>query len=51
MNFYEDIASDLKARFEMSGYSHSQVRPLPMIFNKKVNFIKDELGGRVMTSL
>ena len=36
-DFYEDIASNLKARFDMSGYSHSC--PLPMGVNKKVRWL------------
>ena len=45
---YKDISSDVKARFDMSGYS--QNHPLPIGVNKKViEFMKDELGGRVMT--
>ena len=29
-NFYEDIASHVKARFNTSGYNHSRVRPFPV---------------------
>ena len=47
-NFYEDIASDVKARFDMSDCSHSY--SLPMGVNKKViGLMKNELGGRIMT--
>ena len=35
-DFYEDIASDIKARFGISSYSCSRVRPLSMGVNKKV---------------
>ena len=46
-NFYEDIAGNVEARFNTSGYSHSH--PLPMGKNKKViGLMKDELGGRIM---
>ena len=46
--FYEDITSNVKARFDMSGYSHSH--PLSMGVNKKfIGLIKHELGGRIMT--
>ena len=49
-NFYEDITSDIKTRFEKSCYRHSQVCPLLMEVNKKViGLMKDELGGRIMT--
>ena len=49
-DFYEDIAGDVKARFDMSSYSCSRVRPLPMGVNKKViGLIKDKLGRRIMT--
>ena len=51
-DFYEDNSDDVEARFDTSGYSHSQVRPLPIGVNKKViGFMKDELNGRVMTEL
>ena len=47
-NFYEDIANDVEARFDTSGYC--QNRPLPMEVNKKaIDLMKDELGGRIMT--
>ena len=49
-NFYEDITDDVKARFDMSSYSHSQVRPLPIGIKKNATcFMKVELGGRIMT--
>ena len=42
-NFYEDIADDIEARFDTSGYSCS--RPLAIGVNKKViGLMKDELG-------
>ena len=47
-DFYEDIANDIKDRFDMSG--HNPDRPLPMGLNKKViGLMKDELGGGIMT--
>ena len=47
-DFYEDIASDVKARFDTSCYNRSH--PLPMGVNKKViGLMKDELGGKIMT--
>ena len=47
-DFYKDIISNVEARFDMSGYSHSC--PLPMGVNKKlVGLMKDELGRRIMT--
>ena len=47
-DFYKDIANDVVARFNMSGYDSS--RPLPGGLNKKVIWlIKDELGGGIMT--
>ena len=47
-NFCKDISSNVEARFDTSGYSHSC--PLPMGVNKKViGLMKDELGGRTMT--
>ena len=46
-DFHEDIAGDVEARFNMSGYS--QNCPFPIGVNKKVTvLIKDELDGRVM---
>ena len=49
-NFHEDIANDLEARFDTSGYSKTDCRPLPITLNKKViGLMKDELGGKIMT--
>ena len=46
-DFYKDIAKDVEARFDTSGYEPS--RPLPIGKNKKViGLIKDELGGKIM---
>ena len=51
-DFYEDIANDIEARFDTSGYSKRDFRPLPISLNKKViGVIKDELGGKIMTEL
>ena len=49
-DFYEDIANDVEARFDTSGYSKTDFRPLAIGLNKKViGLIKDELGGKIMT--
>ena len=49
-DFYEDIANNVEARFDTSGYSKTDFRPLPIGVNKKViGLIKDELGGKIMT--
>ena len=49
-DFYEDIANDVEARFDTSGYSNTDFRPLPIGLNKKViGLRKDELGGKIMT--
>ena len=49
-DFYKDIAEDVPARFETSGYNPD--RPLPVGLNKKViGLMKDELGGEIMTEL
>ena len=49
-DFYEDIANDLEARFDTSGYSKTDFGPLPIGLNKKViGLMKDELGGKIMT--
>ena len=47
-DFYEDIASDVKNRFDTSNYEVN--RPLPTGKNKKViGLMKDELGGKIIT--
>ena len=47
-DFYEDIADDVPARFDTSGYCPN--RPIPVGLNKKViGLMKDELGGKIMT--
>ena len=49
-DFYEDIANDVGARFDTSGYSKTDFRLLPIGLNKKViGLMKDELGGKIMT--
>ena len=49
-DFYGDIANDVEARFNTSGYSKTDFRPLPIGLNKKViGLMKDELGGKIMT--
>ena len=49
-DFYEDIAKDVKTRFDTSGYNKEDARPLPIGLNMKViGFMKDELGGKIMT--
>ena len=49
-DFYEDIANDVDVRFDTSGYSKTDFRPLPIGLKKKViGLMKDELGGKIMT--
>ena len=49
-DFYKDIAGDVEARFDTSGYVPN--RPLPVGKNKKViGLMKDELGGEIMKAL
>ena len=49
-DFYEDIANDVEARFDTSGYSKTDFRLLPIGLNEKViGLMKDELGGKIMT--
>ena len=49
-DFFEDIADDVEARFDTSGYSKTDFRPLPIGLNKKViGLMKNELGGKIMT--
>ena len=46
-DFYKDIADDVAARFDTSGYNPD--RPLHLGLNKKViGLMKDELGGDIM---
>ena len=46
-DFYKDIADEVEARFDTSGYVPD--RPLPVEKNKKViGLMKDELGGEIM---
>ena len=47
-DFYEDIANDVKNRFDTSNYEVN--RPLPMGKNKAIiGLMKDELGGKIIT--
>ena len=40
----------MKARFDTSGYSKKDARPLPIGLNKKViGLMKDELGDKILT--
>ena len=49
-DFYKYIAGDVETRFDTSGYSMEDNRPLPVGKNKKViGLMKDELGGKIMT--
>ena len=49
-DFYRDIAKEVQKRFDTSGYSKDENRPLPIGINKKViGLMKDELGGKIMT--
>ena len=49
-DFYEDIANDVEARFDISGYSQTYFIPLHNDLSKKViGLMKDELGGKIMT--
>ena len=46
-DFYKDIADNVEARFDTSGYVPD--RPLPIGLNKKViGLVKDELDGEIM---
>ena len=48
--FYEDIANDVEARFDTSGYSKTDFRPLPIGLNKRViGLMKDELRSKIVT--
>ena len=49
-DFYWDSAKDVEKRFDSSGYSKDDNRPLPIGENKKrIGLMKDELGGKIMT--
>ena len=49
-DFYEDIAKDVETRFNPSGYSKEDARPLAIGLNKKIiGLMKDELGGKIIT--
>ena len=49
-DFCKDIAKDVEKKFDTSGYSKDDKRPLPIGKNKKViGLKKDELGGKIMT--
>ena len=45
--FYQDIAKEVEKRFDTSGYSKDDNRPLPIGKNKKKMNL-DELGGKIM---
>ena len=47
-DFYEDIVKDVETRFDASGYSEDDHRPLPTGKNKKIiGMMKDELVGKI----
>ena len=47
-DFYKDIAEDVPARFDTSGYNPD--RPLPVgLIKNVIGLMKDELGGEIMT--
>ena len=49
-DFSEDIAGDVRRKFDTSGYIKEDARPLPIGENKKViGFMKDELGDKIIT--
>ena len=59
-DFYTDIADDVLARFDTSGYTGPLSnpgsagfipdRPLPIgLYKKVIGLMKDELGGKIMT--
>ena len=49
-DFYRDIAKGVEKRFDTSGYSKDDNRPLPIEKNKNViGLMKDKLGGKIMT--
>ena len=49
-DFYRDIAKGMEKRFDTSGYSKDDSRPLPIEKNENViGLMKDKLGGKIMT--
>ena len=49
-DFYRDIEEDVEKRFDTSGYSKVENRPLHIGKNKKkIGLMKDQLGGKIMT--
>ena len=49
-DFYEDIADDVKKRYDTSNYKVDGL--LPKRMNKKViGLMKDKLGGKIITEL
>ena len=47
-DFYNDIAGDVKKRFDTSNYEID--RPLPTgKIKREIGLMKDELGGKIMT--
>ena len=48
-DFYRDIAKDVEKRFDTSGYSKDDNRPLLIGKNRKVlGLMKDELGRKIV---
>ena len=49
-DFYKDVAKDMEKRFDTSGYSKDDNRPLSIGINKKkIGLMNDELDGKIMT--
>ena len=49
-DFYRDMEEDVEKRFDTSGYSKVENRPLHIGKNKKkIGLMKDQLGGKIMT--
>ena len=49
-DFYRDVAKNVEKRFDTSGYSKDENKPIPIGKNKKVtDLMKDEPGGKIMT--
>ena len=49
-DFYKDIAKDVDTKFNTSGYSKNDSKPLPTGKKKKViGMMKDELDVKIMT--
>ena len=48
-DFYQDIAEEVEARLDTSGFSKHDNKPKPIRKNKATEMMKDELVGKIVT--